>query len=57
MIKKDLTQILIYKKKIFLIKIMLIGLLSSFIKGLIDLGGINKVLEINWKYNRIEFFE
>jgi hypothetical protein len=36
---------------------MLIGLLSAFIKGLIDLGGVNNVVEINWKYGRIEFFE
>lgn len=36
---------------------MFIGLLSSLIKGTIDQGGVRNVLEINWKYDRIDFFE
>jgi solute carrier family 5 (sodium-dependent multivitamin transporter), member 6 len=40
----------------FQIIMMLIGLLSSLIKGIIDVGGIKRIVEINSEYDRIEFF-
>jgi hypothetical protein len=40
---------------VFQIIMMFVGLSSSLIKGIIDIGGIRKVIEINWKYERIEF--
>lgn len=36
---------------------MFIGLLSALIQGLIDNGGIRKIIEISWKGDRIELFE
>jgi hypothetical protein len=35
---------------------MLVGLLSALIKGIIDVGGIEKIIETNVKFGRIEFF-
>jgi Na+/proline symporter len=40
---------------VFQIIMMFVGLSASLIKGIIDIGGIKKVIEINWKYERIEF--
>ena len=40
----------------FQIIIMLVGLLSSLIKGIIDVGGVSKIIETNIKYGRIDFF-
>lgn len=47
-----------YKRTdVFQIIIMFIGLLSSLIKGIIDQGGVRKIIETNWKNDRVEFFE
>jgi Na+/proline symporter len=40
----------------FQIIIMLVGLLAALIKGVIVLGGVNKVIETSWKYGRIDIF-
>ncbi len=48
---------ILQRTDVFQIIIMLIGLLSSIIKGLIDVGGFNKVLEANLRHNRIDFWE
>ena len=36
---------------------MFIGLIASLIKGIIDNGGIDNVIETCWKGNRFELFE
>lgn len=36
---------------------MFVGLLAALIKGIIALGGIKKIYDINLKFGRIEFFE
>jgi hypothetical protein len=34
---------------------MIVGLLATIIKGVMDVGGLNNIIETNWKYDRIEF--
>ena len=36
---------------------MFIGLLASLIKGTMDNGGIDNVIETSWKGKRLELFE
>ena len=36
---------------------MFIGLLASLIKGTMDNGGIDNVVETSWKGKRLELFE
>ena len=42
---------------VFQIMMMLIGLIASLVKGAIDNGGVENVLETCWKGQRLELFE
>lgn len=42
---------------VFQIMMMLIGLLASLIKGVINSGGVENVLETCWKGKRLELLE
>jgi hypothetical protein len=44
-------------KDVFQIIMMFIGLLAALIKGTIDNGGIDNVVETCWKGRRLELFE
>jgi Na+/pantothenate symporter len=42
---------------VFQIIMMMVGLLASLIKGVMDNGGINNVIETSWKGSRIELLK
>jgi Na+/proline symporter len=42
---------------VFQIMMMLIGLIASLVKGAMDNGGVEHVLETCWKGNRLELLE
>jgi hypothetical protein len=47
---------ILLRTDVFQIVIMMVGLIAALAKGIADVGGSRKIIETNWKYNRIEFF-